>query len=159
MIRKIAVSTLLLTILISCAAPETKISTQVPVMESPQPTPLPVRADIGDGGLLSSLPCAASCVYGIQIGETLLDQVIPLLKQNRLSECQREESASWIGITCGYSVIVQVDRATSVVNATGLYPSAPISLMEIIEKYGEPDYVFLQAEGTTETATSRISLH
>ncbi len=78
MIRKIAVSMLLLIRLVSCAAPETETSPKVPVLESPQPTPFPERADIGDGGLLSGLPCAAPCVYGIQIGETPLDQVTVL---------------------------------------------------------------------------------
>ena len=158
MIRTMAVSIFLLIILVSCAAPETEISTPVPVLESPQPTPYPERADIGDGGLLSGLPCAAPCVYGIQIGETPLDQVIPVLEQNGLSECQSEDSASWIGIICGYSVVVQVDKATSIVNATGFYPSVPISLAEIIEKYGEPDFVSLQAEGSVEAPTSRMSL-
>lgn len=154
MIRKIAVSIWLLILLVSCAAPETEI----PVLESPQPTAFPERADIGDGGLLSGIPCAAPCLYGIQIGETPLRQVIPMLEQNGLSECQTEESASWIGITCGYSVVVQIDRATRIVNATGFYPSVPISLGEIIEKYGEPDFVSLQAEGSAEAPTSRLSL-
>ena len=158
MIRKIAVSILLLILFVSCAAPETETSTQVPVLESPQPTAFPERADIGDGGLLSGLPCAAPCVYGIQIGETPLDQVIPRLEQNGLSECHREESASWIGITCGYSVVVQVDRATSVVNATGFYPSVPISLGEIIEKYGEPDFVSFRVEDSPDGPASRINL-
>ena len=158
MIRTIAISILLLILLASCAAPETAISPQIPVLESPHPTPFPERADIGDGGLLSDLPCATPCVYGIQIGETTLDQVIPTLQQNGLSECLTEDSASWIGITCGYSVVVQVDKATSIVNATGFYPSVPISLGEIIEKYGEPDFVSLHAEGPAETPTSRMSL-
>jgi hypothetical protein len=154
MIRKIAVSIVLLIILVSCAASDTEIT----VLESPQPTAIPERADIGDGGLLSDLPCAAPCVYGIRIGETSLDQVIPMLEQNGLSECQTEESASWIGITCGYSVVVQADRATNVVNATGFYPSVPTSLGKIIEKYGEPDFVSFQAEGFAEASTSRMSL-
>jgi len=158
MIRKIAVSLLWLILLVSCAALETEFSPQVPVLESPQPTALPERANIGDGGLLSGLPCTAPCVYGIRIGETSLDQVIPMLEQNGLSECQTEESASWIGITCGYSVVVQVDKATSIVNATGFYPSVPISLAEIIEKYGEPDFVSIQAEGSAEASTSHMSL-
>ncbi len=158
MTRKIAISILLLSVLVSCTAPETEIPTQVTVLESPPPPTPPVMADIGDGGLLSSLPCVAPCVYGIRIGETPLDQVIPVLEQNGLSECQREDSLSWIGITCGYSVVVQVDTATSVVNATGFYPSVPISLGEIIEKYGEPDYIVLQAEGTTEAPASRMSV-
>jgi len=102
MIRKIAVSILLLILLVSCAAPETEISPQATILESPQPTASPERSDIGDGSLLSGLPCAAPCVYGNQIGETPLDQVIPMLEQNGLSECRKEDSASWIGITCGY---------------------------------------------------------
>lgn len=158
MIRKIAVSILLLILIVACAAPETEISPQVTVLESPQPTAFPERADIGDGGLLSGLPCAAPCVYGTRIGETSLDQVIPILEQNGLSECQTEESASWIGITCGYSVVVQVDKATSIVNATGFYPSVAISLAEIIEKYGEPDFVSIQADGSAEAPASRMSL-
>lgn len=158
MIRKMVVSILLLILLVACAAPNTEISPQVTLLESPQPTPFPERADIGDGGLLSGLPCAAPCVYGIEIGETPLDQVIPVLEQNGLSECQSEDSASWIGIICGYSVVVQVDKATSIVNATGFYPSVPISLAEIIEEYGEPDFVSLQAEGSVEAPTSRMSL-
>lgn len=159
MIRKIAISILPLILFVSCAAPQTEISPQVPVLESPQPTAFPERTDIGDGGLLSGLPCAAPCVYGILIGETALDQVIPILEQNGLSDCQREESASWIGITCGYSVVVQVDRATSIVNATGFYPGTPLSLGEIIEKYGEPDFISLQAEDYAEASTSRMSLY
>ena len=136
MIRKIVISLLLLTVLISCAPSPTENSTHAPVLESPQPTAFLEMADIGDGGLLSGLPCTAPCVYGIQIGETPLDQVIPTLQQNGLSECLTEENLSWIGITCGYSVVVQVDKATSVVNVTGFYPSVRISLAEIIEKYG-----------------------
>ena len=159
MIRKIVISLLLLTPLISCAAPPTENSTHVPVLETPQPTAFPEMADIGDGGLLSGLPCAAPCVYGIQIGETPLDQVIPTLQQNGLFECLTEENLSWLGITCGYSVVVQVDRATSLVNATGFYPSVPISLEQIIEKYGEPDFVSIQADGPADSPTSRMSLY
>ena len=156
--RKIAISIFLLIVLVSCAAPNTGISTQAATLESPLPPTPPVMADIGDGGLLSGLPCAAPCVYGIQIGGTPLDQVIPTLQQNGLSECLTEENLSWIGITCGYSVVVQVDRATSIVNATGFYPSISISLGQIIEKYGEPNFVSLQADGPEDAPTSRMSL-
>jgi hypothetical protein len=158
MIRKIAVAILLLMILVSCAAPAAGTPPQVEVLESPPPPTPPIMADIGDGGLLSGLPCAAPCVYGIRIGETQLDQVIPMLQQNGLSECYREDNLSWIGITCGYSVVVQVDSATSIVNGTGFYPSIPISLQEIIEKYGDPDFVSLRAEDSPNGPSSRISL-
>ena len=158
MIRKISASILLLIFLVSCAAPETETPMQVTVLESPPPPTPPVMANIGDGGLVSGLPCAAPCVYGIRIGETQLDQVIPVLQQNGLSECQTEESASWIGVTCGYSVVVQVDRETSIVNATGFYPSIPIALGEIISKYGEPDFISLRAEDSPDGPTSRMIL-
>ena len=156
--RKIAVSTLLLTILVSCSAPETGFPTQSTVLLTPPSTDVPEGIDIGDGGLLSDLPCSSPCVFGIRIGETQLDQVIPVLEQNGLSACQREDSASWIGITCGYRVVIQVDRQTNMVNATGFYPSSSISLGEITEKYGEPDFVSLQADGTKEAPTSRMNL-
>lgn len=156
--RKITVSILLLIILASCAAPANGTPTQVEVLESPPPPTPPVRADIGDGGLLSGLPCAAPCVYGIRIGETPLGQVIHVLEENGLSACQREDSVSWIAITCGYSVSVQVDTQTNIVNATGFFPSSPISLGAITEKYGDPDFVSLQADGPAEAPTSRMNL-
>ena len=158
MIRTIAVPIGLLLFVVSCTVPAAGIATQVAVLESPPPSTSPVMADIGDGGLLSGIPCAAPCVYGIRIGETPLDQVIPTLEQNGLSPCSREDNLSWIGITCGYSVVVQVDSATSLVNGTGLYPSLPVSVGEIIEKYGEPAFVVLQADGTLEAPTSRMWL-
>lgn len=157
--RKIIASILLLTILVSCAAPETGIPTQVATLESPPPPTPPVRSDIGDGGLLSDIPCPSPCVFGIRIGETQLDQVIPIFEQNGFSDCLTEDSASWIGITCGYSVVVQVDKPANLVNAIGFYPSRPISLGEIIEKYGEPDFVTLQPDGPTEAPTSRMYLY
>lgn len=156
MYTKLAVSILSFMMLVSCVAPET--GTTLTVLQSPPPPTPPVRADIGDGGLLSGLPCPAPCVYGIRVGETQLDQVIPLLKQNGLAECQREDSLSWIGIICGYSVVVQVDTATNVVSTTGFYPSVPITLGEIIEKYGKPDFVAWRATDTPEALASRISL-
>jgi hypothetical protein len=157
--RKIVASILLLTVLVSCSAPETGIPTRAAVLESPPPPTHPKLADIGDGGLLSGLPCAAPCVFGIRIGETQLDQVIPTLEQNGLSDCLTEDSASWIGITCGYSVVVQVDKPANLVNVIGFYPSRPISLGEITERYGEPDFVTLQPDGPTEAPTSRMHLY
>lgn len=157
--RKITVSILLLTILASCAAPETEILTQVAVLESPPPPTPPVRADIGDGGLLSGLPCPSPCVFGIRIGETPLDQVIHVLEENGLSACQREDSVSWIAITCGYSVSVQVYTQTNIVNATWFYPSSSVSLGEIIERYGDPNFISLQVDGPTEAPTSRMHLY
>ncbi len=159
--RKVAILILSLSIIIldSCVAPKTGIPTQIPALETPHPTALPDRADIGDGGLLSGLPCASPCVFGVRIGETQLDQVTPLLEENDISPCQRENSVSWIAIGCGYNVSVQVDTRTNLVNGIWFYPSVSISLRDIIGKYGEPNFVSVDREGPFEAPTIRMILN
>src|SRR5688572_30285379 len=38
--------------------------------------------NIGDGGVISGVPCSAPCVFGIRTGETPFDQVLPTLEKN-----------------------------------------------------------------------------
>ena len=102
--------------------------------------------NIGDGGVLSDVPCSAPCVFGIRAGETEFDQVQPTLEKNGIasSKCLTEPSVSWFLFTCGAGRLnVQVDTQTNVVNAVWLLPTDSISFGEIIEKYGEPNYVAL----------------
>ena len=105
--------------------------------------------DIGDGGVLSGVPCSAPCVFGIQAGETPFDQVLPTLEKNGIasSKCFQEPSVSWYLFSCGAGRLnVQVDTQTNIVNAVWILPNDPISLGEMIEKYGEPNYVTLNRE-------------
>jgi len=105
--------------------------------------------NIGDGGVLSGLPCPAPCVFGIRAGETQLDQVMPTLEKNGIasSKCITEPNVSWFLFTCGAARLnVQVDTQTNIVNAVWLHPNDSISLGEIIEKYGEPNYVTVDQE-------------
>ena len=144
--RKIAVSILFVTLLVSCTAAVAVIPTQDFDQENlaiiPTVTYLAEDIDIGDGGLLSGQPCASPCTFGIHIGETQLDQVIPVLEHNGISRCWTEPNLSWSLISCGGNRLnVQVDTHTSLVNGIWFHPSVPISLGDIIEKYGEPDYV------------------
>ena len=106
-------------------------------------------ANIGDGGVLSGKPCAAPCVFGIRAGETPFEQVLPTLEKNGIASwrCFQEPSVSWYLFTCGAGRLnVQVDTQTNIVVAVWLFPNDPISLGEMIEKYGEPDYVTLDQE-------------
>jgi hypothetical protein len=106
--------------------------------------------NIGDGGVLSGVPCSAPCVFGIQAGETQFDQVLPTLGKNGIasSKCLQEPSVSWYLFTCGADRLnVQVDTHTNIVSAVWLHPNDAISFGAIIEKYGEPNYVTLDQEG------------
>jgi len=105
--------------------------------------------NIGDGGVLSGVPCSAPCVFGIRTGETPFDQVMPTLEKNGIasSKCLQEPNVSWYLFTCGAGRLnVQVDTQTNIVVAVWLLPNDPISLGQMIEKYGEPNYVSLDQE-------------
>ena len=118
------------------------------------------RINIGDGGLLSGSPCSSPCVFGIRVGETQFDQVMPLLEKNGISKCLTEQSVSWVAINCGMSRFnVQADAHTNLVNAVWFYPNVSISLGEIIEKYGDPDFVSLDREGLPEAPTVKMNLY
>ena len=106
--------------------------------------------NIGDGGILSGVPCSAPCVFGIRVGETPFDQVLPTLEKNGVasSKCLEEPSVSWYLFTCGAGRLnVQVDTQSNIVSAVWLLPNDPISFGEMIKKYGEPNYVTLDQEG------------
>lgn len=150
--RKIAFSILVL-ILVSCTAARTEVPTQDIDLEDPDITAtmtyLAEDIDIGDGGLLSGLPCPSPCAFGVRVGETKLDQVIPVLENNGISRCWTEPNLSWSLVSCGENRLnVQVTMETSLVSAIWFDPSVPISLGEIIEKYGEPNYVTVDQDAT-----------
>ncbi len=105
--------------------------------------------NIGDGGVISGVPCSAPCVFGIRAGDTQFDQVMPTLEKNGIasSDCLTEPNVSWFLFNCGVGRLnVQVDTQTNIVNAVWLLPNDSISLGEIIEKYGEPNYVTVDQE-------------
>lgn len=149
--RKIAVSILFVSLLVSCTAAKTVIPTQDIDLENleiiPAMTYLAEDIDIGDGGLLSGQPCLSPCAFGVRIGETQLDQVIPVLENNGISRCWTEPNISWSLVSCGGNRLrIQVDMHTSLVNSISYDPSVPISLGVIIEKYGGPNYVTVDPE-------------
>lgn len=114
--------------------------------------------NIGDGGILSGVPCSAPCVFGIQAGQTQFEQVMPTLEKNSIasSKCLTEPNISWFLFTCGAGRLnVQVDTQTNIVNAVWFFPNDFISLGEIIEKYGEPNYVTLDRD-TQDTTHPRF---
>ncbi len=117
------------------------------------------RINIGDGGILSGVPCSAPCVFGIRAGETQFDQVMPAIEKNGIasSDCLTEPNVSWFLFSCGAGRLnVQVDTQTNVVNAVWFLPNHPVSLGEIIEKYGAPNYITVDQEGAPGTIHPRL---
>jgi hypothetical protein len=116
--------------------------------------------NIGDGGILSGVPCSAPCVFGIRAGETRFDQVMPTLEKNGIvsSVCITEPNVSWFLFNCGAGRLnVQVDTQTKLVNAVWFVPNDPISLGEMIDKYGSPNYLTLDQEGAPGTIHPRFN--
>lgn len=150
MTRNIAVIVLLLTIITACTQEsQTSISTSTPTetqipVKATMPPPTLVKVPIGDGGLISGIPCAAPCFFDIRIGETPLDQVIPTLRSYGISPCELLHD----GALCGSQVGISAAESTSIVNRIGYYPSGSISVDMIVEKYGEPDSILVEWDFT-----------
>ena len=104
-----------------------------------------VELPIGDGGLLSGQPCESPCFFGVRLGETKLDQIIPLLSTHGLSPClQPTKAPDWKGVVCNPDeprVVVGVREDTLIVNEIGYFPTISFSVADIIAKYGEPNRV------------------
>ena len=118
--------------------------------------------NIGDGGVISDVPCSSPCVFGIRAGETQFDQVMPLLEKNGIasSDCMTEPNISWFLFYCGVGRLnVQVDTHTNIVNGIWFYPNDSISLGEIIEKYGDPDFFLMSSETGPEGPTVQMSIY
>ena len=136
MARNIIALISFLTVLVACAAPQTTIPTRMPITPSQTPfLPTEVVLSIGDGGLLTGQPCASPCFFGIRIGETSLNQIVSKLESNGISSCTRDTD----GISCGFAVFIGVHSSTLIVNSIGYLPSVPVSIGNVIEKYGNPD--------------------
>ena len=118
------------------------------------------QINIGDAGLLSNVPCASPCVFGIQAGKTRFDQVPDFLEANGISKCFTEPSVSWVLISCGMGRFnVQANAQTNIVNSIWFHPNTSISLEEFIKKYNEPDFVAVSYDKLLEGSTIQMYLY
>jgi hypothetical protein len=110
---------------------------------------------IGDGGLISAQPCSWPCFFGIRVGETRLEQVIPILEENSSFTCKQDNE---MRIKCGHSVIIWVNQSTKIVDTIGFDPSESIFVHDVIEKYGQPDLVQATPSGIPEAPMTTMLL-
>ena len=91
---------------------------------------------INDGGLISSDPCAPLCFFGVIPGETDYDIALALMEEAGVSPDARY----------GF----QQHEGSTVIESIGFEPSVPITLAEVEEIHGSPDYVLIFALGGNE---------
>lgn len=118
------------------------------------------QINIGDGGLLTRLPCAPPCAFGIHAGATRWEQVFPILEKNGISKCQAETNVSWVLANCGLGRFnVQADAQTGIVNAVWFQPNASITVGELVARYGKPDFVSLDFKKYLAEPTIQMNLY
>lgn len=138
MIRNRVILLLLLTVLPACVVVKTENQTRIPIPLSPTVFPhQETMFQIGDGGLVSAQPCAAPCFFGIHVGKTHLDDVVSILNTNGISPCSKDIDS----VSCGSAVYIGTHSSVLIVDGVGFAPSVPVSVGDVIEKYGNPDNI------------------
>jgi hypothetical protein len=141
--KKILAFILLLVAIVSCSSPKPEPTVKATDFPTVSPTQAVVEMlAIGDGGLFSGQPCASPCFFGIRIGETLSEQVIPTLRRYDIFPCTYNGERI-IGCGAGSNAVawVTIERSTSIVDGIGYYPNSSIAVENIIIKYGNPNHV------------------
>lgn len=154
---------LFLIALISCIAPVEKFQTQIPAGPTQTPSspdaipiqPVVEMLSIGDGGLISDIPCAAPCFFGITSGETSKDRVIPILEEQGFHQCIEDSENN---IRCAERAVVSFASSTNIIIGIGYYPDSDISIEKLIVKHGDPDVVTVIPSGIPEAPSSTILL-
>lgn len=117
--------------------------------------------NIGDGGFLSGDPCGPPCFWGIVPGQTTEAEVVDILQERGIYEiCEARVSKyeeGGKGIDCILQIYINLNQGDDLVRSVYFAPSAPITVQEVIAKYGEPDGILVYPEGVPEHP--RISLY
>ncbi|MEW6402993.1 MAG: hypothetical protein AB1649_14435 [Chloroflexota bacterium] len=139
-------SFLLAIVLVGCASLNVKDITPTPVQQGVQ------AMDIGDGGLITGIPCSAPCFFGVYAGKTQLNQVVDSLSKSAIDSCHESSEKT---ILCD-SIVIEADPSTQIVNTIGYVPSVTITLEELISKYGKPTMLSIIPSGIPEYPATTV---
>lgn len=115
----------------------------------PFPSAMP-KIWIGDGGLISGVPCRTPCFFGVRAGETPIDQVVTIFRDNGVYPCAYDDE---ITIICD-DILTGANPETRLVDRLGYYPDEPITVEEVIALYGFPNGVEIIPTGIPEMPNS-----
>jgi hypothetical protein len=109
---------------------------------------LPVL-EIGDGGLLSGMPCAAPCFLNIIPGTTSEEEAVSILGSlGDIASCD-----SWNKVTNGIQKGIGCENVSiyfdekNIVNQILFVPSESIMVSDVVDIYGTPDSVIVLPQG------------
>lgn len=122
----------------------TKLSSiSVPTLQHSTLTPVQWHKVIQDGGFLSGEPCGPPCFWGVTPGVTTIDQVYQILDARGLRPyCSKYDNGYGArGIDCSFRLGFSFTEQTDDIDGVGFFPSVPITLEDVINKYGSPSHV------------------
>jgi hypothetical protein len=141
--------------LAACANSELVPVTPTIVFATPMlyPTPLP-ETWIGDAGLVSGVPCKAPCFFGVVAGQTPVNQVVGILKENGVQPCVIEDE---LRVLCD-NVSIEADIESKLVIGIGYTLDQSVSIKELFTTYGEPDYIEVISTSIPEAPMVSVAL-
>jgi hypothetical protein len=104
---------------------------------------------IDDGGFLSGEPCGPPCFWGITPGVTTDSEMLNIFEQNGVdaAKCERykRQNPDLLVIQCGpmdlgYIIGITI-YPSGIVNQIGFQLEKPITLGDVIAKYGDPSAI------------------
>ncbi len=109
--------------------------------------------DIGDGGLLSQVPCGPPCFYGITPGITTRVEAEQALQRYGLDRnCEYFDTTrdgGVRGLACdAVGIVLQADSDT--ISSIGYQPSLSITVGDVVARHGTPSVVAVAAVGLTD---------
>lgn len=122
-----------------------------------QGTPYPPTAmntvNLGDGGLLSQVPCRPPCFFGVTPGiSTRIDAEQALQHYGLDRNCKYFDSTrdgGVRGVTCD-AVVIELQSGSDIVSGIGFQPSLSITVGDVVARHGAPSTVGVAAVGLTD---------
>jgi hypothetical protein len=118
------------------------------------------KLQIGDGGLISGKPCSAPCFLNIIPGMTLEKESLNILGTlGNIDNCDRWDAVKngiEKGIGCDNVWIYFNDE--DIVSELSIKSSQRITVQQILDRYGDPDAVYVSAEGISLKGPEKMDL-
>lgn len=118
--------------------------------------PILTNSPIGDGGLITGIPCEAPCFLGVAPAKTSFDEALNTLPKFGRNACI--ENASKLTIHCDEGIFIGANSSTRLVNRIGYYPAGDVSVSGVIQKFGEPNIVAVLPGAVPESSKVSIIL-
>jgi hypothetical protein len=112
-----------------------------------------------DGGFLSQDPCGPPCYGGVTPGTTTEQEALALAEPSRFGTCAVHDNPSQGRfIQCSRAVFV-VDVSDGTILQVGFQTPASITIEDVINQYGEPQYIDVGEAGSPDFPITAMSVY